>query len=99
MKPEMRITELREIINDHNYRYYVLNDPIISDGEYDVFFKELETLEHAHPELIHSKSPTQRIGASPITEFEKIKHQRPMLSLANAMTIDCLLYTSDAADE
>ena len=49
MKPEIRITELREILNDHNYRYYVLNDPIISDGEYDFLFKELESLEQAHP--------------------------------------------------
>ena len=91
MKPEIRITELQGILNDHNYRYYVLNDPIISDGEYDVLFKELESLEQAYPKLIHSESPTQRIGASPVTEFGTIQHQIPMLSLANAMTMDDLV--------
>ena len=97
MNPEIRITELREILNDHNYRYYVLNDPIISDGEYDVLFKELESLEQAHPELIHSESPTQRIGASPVTEFGTIQHQIPMLSLANAMTMDDLVAFNERA--
>jgi len=97
MKPEIRITELREILNDHNYRYYVLNDPIISDGEYDVLFKELESLEQAHLELIHSESPTQRIGASPVTEFGTIQHQIPMLSLANAMTMDDLVAFNERA--
>jgi len=60
-----RILKIREELRDHNYRYYVLSDPIISDNEYDKLLRELEALETAHPELITSESPTQRIGAAP----------------------------------
>ncbi len=80
-----RILKIREKINDHNYHYYVLNDPIISDSEYDKLLRELETLETNHPELITPDSPTQRIGAAPLTEFGTIQHTIPMQSLANAM--------------
>ena len=85
MKPEKRIVELREALHDHNYRYYVLNDPSISDGEYDTMLRELESLENDNPSLITKNSPTQRVGASPIPEFGSIPHRIPMLSLANAM--------------
>ena len=83
-----RIQKIRKSINDHNYRYYVLDDPIISDGEYDNLLRELSELENTHPEHITSDSPTQRIGAEPLSEFGTIEHSVPMQSLANAMTND-----------
>jgi len=86
-----RIITIREKINDHNYRYYVLSDPLISDGEYDNLLRELEELETAHPELITEDSPTQRIGAAPLTEFGTIKHTIPMQSLSNAMNDEELI--------
>lgn len=79
-----RITELRKEIEDHNYRYYVLDDPVIPDEEYDRIFRELLDLERAHPELAAPDSPTQRVGAEPQAKFRKVGHHRPMLSLANA---------------
>ena len=85
MKHEKRILDLIDIINDHNYKYYVLNDPIISDGEFDNLFKELETLEKKFPQYKKSYSPTQRVGSSPIKKFNTIEHKEPMLSLSNAM--------------
>ncbi len=85
MKQEKRILDLIEKINDHNYKYYVLDNPIISDGEYDILFRELETLENNFPQYKKSHSPTQRIGSSPIKEFKTIEHKEPMLSLSNAM--------------
>ena len=85
MNPEKRIDELRGIIQDHNYRYYILDDPMISDGEYDILLCELENLEKENPELITPDSPTQRVGSTPVTKFGTIEHRIPMLSLANAM--------------
>ena len=85
MKHEKRILDLIDIINDHNYKYYVLDDPIISDGEFDDLFKELETLEKKFPQYKKSYSPTQRVGSSPIKKFNTIEHKEPMLSLSNAM--------------
>ena len=79
-----RIAELRKDIEYHNYRYYVENDPAISDEEYDRMFRELRELEREHPELASPDSPTQRIGAEPQERFQKVDHLRPMLSLANA---------------
>ena len=61
-----KIKSLRQQINDHNYRYYILDDPLISDGEYDQLFRKLEQLEKQHPKLIVPESPTQRIGAEPL---------------------------------
>ena len=86
-----RILRIREELNDHNYRYYVLSDPIVSDSEYDTLLRELETLETAHPELITLDSPTQRIGAAPLTEFGTIQHTIPMQSLSNAMNSEELI--------
>ena len=86
MIPKKRISELRNILQNHNHRYYVLDDPSISDGEYDQLFRELEELENEYPALITSDSPTQRIGSKPIEEFGTIEHRKPMLSLANAMS-------------
>jgi len=85
MSPEKQIAKLRDILQDHNYRYYVLDDPTISDGEYDSLLRELESLEKENPSLVTSDSPTQRVGATPVSEFRTIKHRIPMLSLANAM--------------
>ncbi len=76
---------LRELINHHNYRYYVLDDPEVSDAEYDDLLRKLEALERAHPELVTPDSPTQRVGATPSEKFPVVVHRRPMLSLSNAM--------------
>ncbi len=79
-----RIEKLREEINFHNHRYYVLDDPAISDAEYDQLMRELESLEKQFPHLITPTSPTQRVGAPPLEKFEEVRHTIPMLSLANA---------------
>ena len=79
-----RVERLREEIGYHNYRYYVLDQPEISDAEYDRLMKELESLESQHPELRMLNSPTQRVGAPPLETFEIVRHTLPMLSLANA---------------
>jgi DNA ligase (NAD+) len=79
-----RIDVLRETINQHNYQYYVLDDPNIPDSEYDRLLRELINIETEFPELIISNSPTQRVGAAPLSEFGEIKHVVPMLSLGNA---------------
>ena len=87
-KIKKRIAELREQIDYHNYRYYVLDDPEIPDAEYDRLMRELEALEGEHPELITSDSPTQRVGATPLSAFDEVKHELPMLSLGNAFNED-----------
>ena len=83
-----RISELKEEIEKHNYYYYVLDNPIVSDTEWDKLFKELETLESEYPNLIDINSPTQRVGAKPLDGFKTDKHRIPMLSLSNAMNND-----------
>src|ERR1700752_1320506 len=82
---------LREQINHHNYRYYVLDDPEITDAEYDQLMRRLEELEQAHPEIRTPDSPTQRVGAAPSQEFGVIRHRRMMLSLGNAMSAEEML--------
>ena len=79
----IRINQLRDEINYHNYRYYVLDDPEISDAEYDRLMRELQELEGQYPELITPDSPTQRVGAAPLEAFETVEHTFPMLSLDN----------------
>ncbi len=79
-----KIKKLREEIRYHDYRYYVLNQPVISDAEYDRLMRELQKLEEKFPELVTPDSPTQRVGAPPKEEFGTVKHFIPMLSLANA---------------
>ncbi|MGI5837950.1 MAG: NAD-dependent DNA ligase LigA, partial [Chloroflexota bacterium] len=86
-----RVEELRQRINHHNYRYYVLDDPEISDGEYDQLMEELRSLEAAYPELSSPESPTQRVGAGPLESFGIVRHEIPMLSLANVFSQDGLL--------
>lgn len=83
-----RVKELREQINYHNYLYYVLDNPEISDAEYDRLFDELLELEKRYPELITLDSPTQRVGAPPLEEFKTVRHSTPMLSLNKANTTD-----------
>lgn len=75
---------MREAINHHNHRYYVLDDPLIPDSEYDRLMRELIELESRFDSLVSEDSPTQRVGAEPLTEFKEVKHTVPMLSLANA---------------
>ncbi|MDE7097384.1 MAG: NAD-dependent DNA ligase LigA, partial [Muribaculaceae bacterium] len=88
MNVEERILELRRELNRHNHNYYVLNDPEISDLEYDMMMKELEALEKENPELYDSLSPTQRVGSDLTKGFGHVVHERPMLSLANTYSID-----------
>ena len=88
MKISETIKSLREKINNHNYQYYVLDNPIISDSEYDKLLKELELIEKKYPEFIIPESPTQRIGAQPIESFGTVTHRITMMSLANAMSDD-----------
>jgi len=78
------VAALRDVIRDHQYRYYHLDDPAISDQEFDALFKELQALEAAHPELASDESPTVRIGGTVSDRFEKVVHPAPLLSLANA---------------
>ena len=80
------VDKLRELINYHNYRYYVLDSPEISDAEYDELMLELRRLEEAHPELIAPDSPTQRVGAAPVEAFGVVEHPQPLLSLGNAFS-------------
>jgi DNA ligase (NAD+) len=78
------VEELRKQLDHHNHRYYVLDDPEVSDAEYDALLNELRELETEHPELLTPDSPTQRVGAQPLSKFEEVPHLQPMLSLANA---------------
>ena len=87
-KSSSRYEELKEQVNFHNYRYHVLDAPVISDLEYDRLLNELKQLEADHPEWITPDSPTQRAGARPADRFEKIRHPAPILSLANAFGAD-----------
>lgn len=81
---QARIAELRRLIERYNYEYYVLDQPTVSDAEYDALMNELRELEAAHPELITPDSPTQRVGAAPSGAFGTVRHEIPMLSLSNA---------------
>ncbi len=79
-----RLLELRTLLHEHNYRYYVLNQPTISDFEFDGWMKELEALESFYPELADENSPSRRVGSDMTSKFEKVEHIRPMLSLTNS---------------
>jgi DNA ligase (NAD+) len=86
-----RVRQLRELLNHHNYRYYVLDDPEVSDAEYDRLLVELRQVEEKYPELVTPDSPTQRVGAAPVAEFGEVRHTVPMLSLENAFTEEDLV--------
>ena len=83
MDEKQRIEQLRKELHEHNYRYYVLNQPVIGDQEFDFMMHELQDLEARHPELYDANSPTQRVGSDISSEFRQVKHRYPMLSLAN----------------
>lgn len=85
------INDLRTQLDEHNYRYYILETPTVSDAQYDLLFKRLVELEQAHPELLTPDSPTQRVGATPASAFAPVTHLVPMLSLNNAFTEEDVL--------
>ncbi|MGH3093709.1 MAG: DNA ligase LigA-related protein, partial [Gaiellaceae bacterium] len=87
---EKRAAELREFVEHHNYRYHALDDPEISDAEYDRLYDELRGLEDEHPELVTPDSPTQRVGAEPSEKFPKVEHLVPMGSLEKVTTGEAL---------
>ena len=82
--PAARAAELRRLLDYHGYRYYVLDDPEVTDDRYDELIDELRAIEAEHPELVTPDSPTQRVGTEPVSELEKVRHPQAMLSLANA---------------
>jgi DNA ligase (NAD+) len=84
--PRRRAEELRAALNYHNYRYYALDSPVVSDAEYDQLFRELQDIEASHPEIITPDSPTQRVGAKPQPEFGEVHHAVPMISIDNAFS-------------
>ncbi|WP_324669812.1 NAD-dependent DNA ligase LigA [Geochorda subterranea] len=83
-----RVRALRDQIAYHDYRYYVLDAPVISDAEYDALMRELRELEQRHPQLVTPDSPTQRVGGAPLPEFGSVRHRTPMLSLDNAYSVE-----------
>ncbi|MEI7553764.1 NAD-dependent DNA ligase LigA [Candidatus Chlorohelix sp.] len=93
-----RVAELLHQLDYHNYRYYVLDDPIVSDAEYDALYRELKQIEESHPELISEDSPTRRVGTSTAqTDFAKVRHPYPMLSLSNVFSMEDLVRWDTAA--
>src|SRR5258708_35267774 len=91
MPPSERVQELRAAIEHHAYRYHVLDDPEVSDAEYDALIRELTALEAEHPDLVTPDSPTQRVGAAPSSLFAAVEHPSPMWSLANAFSFEELV--------
>jgi DNA ligase (NAD+) len=89
--PEKRHEKLKELIKHHDYLYHVKDSPEISDYEYDLLFTELLELEKKHPELNTADSPSQRVGGTPLTNFKKVTHRRPMLSLSNSYSPEDLI--------
>src|SRR5690606_6180825 len=83
---EKRVQQLHELLNKYNYEYYVLDNPSVPDAEYDKLLNELIEIEKQHPEWVTPTSPTQRIGAEPLPTFQKVRHQKQMMSLANAFS-------------
>ena len=77
-KVEAEIRKLREQLQDHNYRYYVLDKPVITDYQFDMMLKQLQQLEEAHPEFFDPTSPTQRVGGGITKSFETVRHDTPM---------------------
>lgn len=88
MEDKQRINQLVQLLNKYNHEYYILDKPSVSDYEYDRLMQELITLEKKNPNLIRNDSPTSRVGSTVISEFKKIKHERPMLSLGNVFNED-----------
>ncbi|KYC44028.1 DNA ligase (NAD(+)) LigA [Scytonema hofmannii PCC 7110] len=85
---KQRIQELRQLLQKASYAYYVLDSPIMEDAVYDQLYRELQQLEHQHPELVSPDSPTQRVGEKPTTQFTSVRHNIPLYSLENAFNVD-----------
>ena len=96
MNERQRIEQLRRELHEHNYRYYVLSQPVIGDQEFDMMMHELQDLETRHPEFYDANSPTQRVGSDISTEFQQVAHRYPMLSLANTYSEDDVRQWYDA---
>ena len=88
MDARERVEELKELLIEANYRYYVLDNPTMADFEYDHMLRELEILENENPELVTPDSPTQRVGGAAITAFEKYQHPVPLMSLQDVFSLD-----------
>lgn len=88
MEVKQRINELTDLLNDANYRYYVLDNPQMPDFEYDRLLRELEILEQDHPDLVRADSPTKRVGGAALSKFEKVTHPVPLMSLQDVFSID-----------
>ena len=91
MDLQAQAAQLRRTLNEHNYSYYVLDAPTISDFEYDRMLRELEDLEGAHPELVTLDSPTQRVGGKALDSFQQVTHRVPLQSLQDVFSPDELL--------
>lgn len=88
---KQRLDQLKEQLHYHNHRYYILDDPLIADAQYDALLRELQKIEAKHPEWVTADSPTQRVGAAPVSAFNTVAHALPMLSLGNAFNEEELL--------
>ena len=88
MEPKKRIEELTRLLTEANYRYYVLDNPTMHDFEYDRLLRELEELENAHPELADANSPTKRVGGEALSQFEKVTHPVPLMSLQDVFSVE-----------
>ena len=88
MDPKQRIEELSAILTDANYRYYVLDDPTMPDFEYDHLLRELEELESANPQFALPDSPTKRVGGEALSQFEKVTHPVPLMSLQDVFSME-----------
>ena len=87
---DLKVEDLRQLIIYHEWRYYLLNDPVVSDYEYDLLYKQLEAIEEEQPDLVTPDSPTQRVSAGLTSDFPSVEHLTPMLSLANSYNADDL---------
>lgn len=94
-----RLNEIKKLLNEYNYQYYVLDDPTVSDQEYDRLMQELISIENAHPEWLTADSPSQRVGGEVLDGFRKIEHQRMMLSLGNGFNEDDLIAFDERVHE
>ena len=94
-----RLEEIKKLLNEYNYQYYVLDNPTVSDQEYDRLMQELQSIEMAHPEWITADSPSQRVGGQVLDSFTKVTHQRMMLSLGNIFNEDELREFDDRIRE
>ena len=88
MEAKEEVLQLTKTLNEANYRYYVLDDPTMPDFEYDRLLRRLEELEAAHPELLAPDSPTQRVGGSALSQFEKVEHEVPLESLQDVFSLE-----------